>query len=40
MNYKISINIPDAYRLKIEESNEFEDSIFNTVYSTAKENLI
>lgn len=40
MNYKISINIPDAYRLKIEESNEFENSIFNTVYSAAKENLI
>lgn len=40
MNYKISINLPDAYRLKIEESYEFENSIFNSVYRTAKENLL
>jgi len=40
MNHNITINLTDAYRIKIEKSGEFKDSIFSSVYKSAKENLI
>ncbi|WP_456314819.1 hypothetical protein [Pseudomonas shirazensis] len=40
MDNNITINLTDAYRIKIEKSNEFEDSIFSSVYKNAKENLL
>lgn len=40
MDNNITINLTDAYRIKIEKSNEFENSIFLPVYKNAKENLL